>query len=373
MKAPSPLSASPLPSAPGHAGEALHRIGVIGAGAWGTALAIAFARAGRTVTLWGRNPEQMHRMRSTGQASEALGGLVLPPALTLTADLADIAALQALVVAVPTQNLREVATAMAPHLSGGFEGRFGTIPILSAAKGIERGSGAFVTDILRESIENGRGNEGGRAASLPTIGQYGLLSGPSFAIDVARGLPTAIVLAMADEAQSRALALALSSPQLRLYASTDIAGVQIGGAAKNVLAIAAGIVMGKGLGESARAAIIARGFAETRRYALAHGALGETLMGLSGMGDLVLSAASLQSRNYALGFALGQGQSLADVLAGGKLAEGAFTAEILARTAQQQGIDMPVVQAVAAVLAQTQDIDTAIRLLLARPLKHEQE
>lgn len=326
-----------------------NRVAVIGAGAFGSALALAFARAGRDVILWGRDASRMAKMAQTRRCGEALPGVALEAGITPTADLALACQPGVIVAAIPTQSLGEVARAMAGHVTT-------DAAVISAAKGIERSTGAFVTDVLREALGPHR---------------FGVISGPSFATDVAKGLPTAISLAMPDGHHAEALAKRLSSATLRLYHTSDIRGVEIGGAAKNVLAIAAGIVAGMGLGESARAAMVTRGFAELRRYAGAFGAKPETLMGLSGLGDLVLTASSPQSRNYSLGLALGQGKALSEANPAGKLAEGVFTAAILGQTARQHGIEMPIVEAVAQVLEGAISVGDAVRTLMTRPLRGE--
>ncbi len=324
-------------------------VAVIGAGAFGIALALAFRQAGREVVLWGRNTATMRTFETARDLSALFPGMRLPSGIHATADLQRVAGIGVLVIAVPSQAMRQMSEALALVVPPGRA-------IISAAKGIEQQTGAFMTEILADSMGAQR---------------YGILSGPSFAADVARGLPTAISLAMAEARDAEALAHFLSSPGLRLYHTTDIRGVEIGGAAKNVLAIAAGIVAGLGMGDSARAAMITRGFAELQRYAQVFGAKPETLMGLSGLGDLVLTASSPQSRNYALGFALGQGARPTDALGSGKLAEGAFTAVILAETAKARGIDMPIVFAVAAILAGRLSVEEAVRHLMSRPLKGE--
>jgi glycerol-3-phosphate dehydrogenase (NAD(P)+) len=266
-----------------------------------------------------------------------------------TSQLADVRDAGALLLAVPAQAVRAVAQALAGVARE-------DVPVLICAKGIEQTSGLFMSEVL--------------AASLPRACPMAL-SGPSFAADVARGLPTAIVLAAPDAARAAALAEDLSGPALRVYHGDDMRGVEIGGAAKNVLAIACGIVAGRRLGESARAALVARGFAELTRFARAHGARPETLMGLSGLGDLVLTAASPQSRNFAFGEALGRGASVADALRSGKLIEGALTAPVLAAKAAAKGVDMPVAGAVEAVIAGRLSVDKAIEALMMRPIKSE--
>jgi glycerol-3-phosphate dehydrogenase (NAD(P)+) len=322
-------------------------VGVAGAGAFGTALALASARAGRRVLLWARDEETVASLRERREAPR-LPGVKLPETIEPVSDVAALGLVEALILAVPTQALRSASTLLAPSLPEG-------LPVISAAKGIEQGSGRFTTQIIAEALPQ----------AVPAV-----LSGPSFAADIARGLPTALTLASADAGLARALAEALNSSALRIYHSNDPRGVEIGGAAKNVLAIAAGIAIGLGLGESARAALVARGFAELRRFGEAHGAQAETLMGLSGLGDVVLSCATAQSRNFAYGQALGQGRTPTEA-AGGKLAEGAFTASVLVEMARAQEIDMPIAEAVASVIAGTVGVRAAVADLLARPVRAE--
>ncbi|MFC5421332.1 NAD(P)H-dependent glycerol-3-phosphate dehydrogenase [Bosea eneae] len=322
-------------------------VGVAGAGAFGTALALAAARAGRRVVLWARDEETVASLRDQREAPR-LPGAKLPPAIEPVSDSAALAQVEALILTVPTQALRAASTLLAPALPHG-------LPVISAAKGIEQGSGRFTTQIIAQVLPQ----------AVPAV-----LSGPSFAADIARGLPTALTLACADAALAKALAEALNSQTLRIYHSNDPRGVEIGGAAKNVLAIAAGIAIGLGLGESARAALVARGFSELRRFGEAHGAQAETLMGLSGLGDVVLSCATAQSRNFAYGQALGEGRSPAEA-SGGKLAEGAFTAPVLVEMARAQAIDMPIAEAVSSIIAGTVGVREAVAELLARPVRAE--
>jgi glycerol-3-phosphate dehydrogenase (NAD(P)+) len=324
-------------------------VGVAGAGAWGTALANAVARAGRDVILWTRDPAQAQAMARDRENHAKLPGLRLDPKVTPTADLGSLAAAEALLVAVPAQAVRAVCVALAPFAAE-------SCAVIVTAKGIERGTQSFMTDIVGEIMPRAR----------PAI-----LSGPSFAQDVAAGLPTAVVIAASAGGLASELAAALASSALRLYHATDMRGVEIGGAAKNVLAIAAGIVEGSGLGDSAKAALTARGFAELRRFALAHGARPETLMGLSGLGDLMLSTATPRSRNFAFGLALGRGEPLATA-AHGQLAEGAFTAAVLVQMARQKGISMPVSEAVAAILEGKVSIADAVLALMNRPVRAEE-
>ena len=326
-------------------------ISVLGGGAWGTALALAAARAGRKVVLWTRDTDHAEAMQRTRENAPRLPGIPLPETILITASLKDAAdSARAILLAVPAQSLRGVTEALSLVVKQG-------IPIIICAKGIDQRSGEFMSEIVTDTIRG----------AMP-----GILSGPSFAVDVAKGLPTAIVLAAPLEPVSEALARALSSPAFRIYHSTDIRGVEIGGAAKNVLAIATGIVEGRGLGDSARAAITARGFAELSRLARSYGAKPETLMGLSGLGDLVLTCASRKSRNFAFGDDLGRGLSLSEA-GGGKLAEGVHTARILVDMARARSVDMPIAEAVADILAGRISIQESIDLLLMRPLKTEYE
>ena len=324
------------------------RIGIIGAGAWGTALANAAALAGRDVILWGRDHDDIARMVAHRENQKRLPGVRLHDRVTPTASLADAADARALLLAVPAQTLRGVAEALSLCLKGG-------IPVVITAKGIERETGLFLSDVVRDLLPG----------VMPAV-----LSGPSFADDVARGLPTAVVLAAPDDHVAQILGHALSSPRFRVYHGTDMRGVEIGGAAKNVLAIAAGIVEGSGLGESAKAALTARGFAELQRFAAAYGARPETLMGLSGLGDLILTCGSLKSRNFAFGHDLGRGLSPAEA-GQGKLAEGVFTAHVLVTMARARGVGMPIAEAVDAVLNGSLSVDKAVAALMTRPLKAE--
>jgi glycerol-3-phosphate dehydrogenase (NAD(P)+) len=320
-------------------------VAVIGAGAWGTALADVARRAGREVTLYARDPTHAAQMAAT-RNNPKLPGVKIAADITVTHDLALAARADVLLLAVPAQHLRDAVRAIAPHLAPAK-------PLVACAKGIEHGSHQFMTEVIAEAAP----------AASPAI-----LSGPSFADDVARGLPTAVTLAATDEALARALVQALGSATFRPYHSTDVRGVEIGGAAKNVLAIAAGIVVGRKLGASAQAALTTRGFSELARLGRACGARGETLGGLSGLGDLILTCSSPQSRNFALGLALGRNEAPARE----KLAEGEFTAPVLVELAASQGVDMPVSNAVAAILAGAITIDAAIEGLLTRPFKAEE-
>lgn len=319
-------------------------IGVIGAGAWGSALANAMARAGRGVTLWTRNEQAAKALAQTRMVPH-LPNIALEGAVRVTSDMAQAANADALLLVVPAQSLRQVAMLLAPHIIPGT-------PIIACAKGIERGTRKFMTQVIEDEIAQAR-----RA----------ILSGPSFASDVARGLPTAVTLAAQDEALAIALTNALGSSTFRPYHATDIRGVEIGGAAKNVLAIAAGIVMGRELGASALAALITRGFAELSRFGQAMGAKPETLAGLSGLGDLILTCSSPQSRNFSYGMRLGRGEDTAD----GALTEGHFTASVLSDLAHAHDVDMPIVHMVHEILEGRLRIDDAIGALLHRPFRAE--
>jgi glycerol-3-phosphate dehydrogenase (NAD(P)+) len=321
------------------------RIAVIGAGAWGTALANTIGRAGRPVLLAARGPAEAQTLAARRESAR-LPGVTLDERVSV-APLDEAAGrYDAVLLAVPAQQLRAAAGIVAPALAEGT-------PVIACAKGIEHGSRKFMTEVIAESAPK----------ALPAI-----LSGPSFAADVARGLPTAVTLGTREEAVAAALARALGSAAFRLYHSTDVRGIEIGGAAKNVLAIAAGIVAGRGLGASAAAAVTTRGFAELVRFGRSFGARIETLTGLSGLGDLILTCSSAQSRNYSLGLALGQGRTGGNA---GTLAEGVFTAPALVELANAKGIELPIAHAVANILAKRVSVDGAIENLLTRPFRAE--
>ena len=320
------------------------RIAVLGAGSWGTALAQAALRAGRDVVLWSRDAKAAQAMVAT-RLNPLLPDVTIDKRIAITSSLTDALKADAILAAVPAQSLRSLASLIAPSLSE-------NIPVISCAKGIECGTHKFMTQIIAEAAPR----------ATPAI-----LSGPSFAADVARGLPTAVTLSAADETIAADLAKALGSATFRPYHTTDLRGVEIGGAAKNVLAIATGIVSGRGLGASAAAALVTRGFAELVRFGRKLGARPETLTGLSGLGDLVLTCSSPQSRNYSLGLSLGKGQPDQSH----KLAEGAFTASVLSEMAKAHGVDMPITAAVAAVLDGGMSVDDAIASLMTRPFRAE--
>jgi glycerol-3-phosphate dehydrogenase (NAD(P)+) len=319
-------------------------VSVIGGGAWGTALALVAARAGRNVKLYARDPATVASINQRQENTARLPGVKLDAPVTATGDILATVSSDIIILAAPAQQLRATLGAFAPHVMAGT-------PVVIAAKGLEHGTGKRLSEVAAEVA--------------PTL-EPAILSGPSFALDVARGLPTAVTIAAADESLALDLCHALSTPSFRPYAETDIIGVEIGGAVKNVLAIAAGIVAGRRLGASASAALVARGFAELRRLAETLGAKPETLMGLSGLGDLTLTCSSVQSRNFAHGLALGEGRPEPPTLA-----EGVSTAAVARDLAHRHRVMMPIVEAVAAILAREIEIGAAIEALMTRPIKRE--
>ena len=324
--------------------------GVIGGGAWGTALAQVCARAGLSVILQARETEVVAAINDTHANPLFLPDITLDSAISATADLADLAGCDLVLAVAPAQHLRAAMSAFAPHVRAG-------LPILLCAKGVEQGSLKLMTEVLAETAPQ----------AAPAV-----LSGPSFAGEVARGLPTAVTLACRDEALGAALAQAIATPMFRPYLSADMIGAEAGGAVKNVLAIACGIVEGKGLGRSAHAALITRGFAELTRLAEALGGEAETVAGLCGLGDLVLTCSSPQSRNMSVGLALGRGETLEAALAGKlSVAEGVASAPAVRALAAKLGVETPICEAVAAILSGEAGVDEAILGLLTRPLKSE--
>ncbi|MES2337972.1 MAG: NAD(P)H-dependent glycerol-3-phosphate dehydrogenase [Pseudomonadota bacterium] len=322
------------------------RIGVIGGGAWGTALAQVAARGGEPVLLWAREGDVVASINTTRQNSLFLRGVPLSESITATGDLGDLSPCDALLVVAPAQHVRAVLEQI----------DVGTTPLVLCAKGIEAGTRLLVGEVAR---------------AVAPQAPIAVLSGPTFAHEVAAGQPTAVTLACEDDDLRGRLADRLASPAFRPYASSDVVGAEIGGAVKNVLAIACGVVEGAGLGLNARAALIARGFAEMTRFGMARGARGETLAGLSGLGDLVLTCSSTSSRNFSLGVGLGQGKAAGDLLADRRtVAEGAFTAPVLREAAAEANVDMPVVAAVCDLLGGG-DVRDVIGRLLARPLRAE--
>lgn len=355
---------------------------MIGGGAWGTALAVVASARG-PVTLWAREAEVVTSVNSARENAVFLPGVALPGAVRATRDLAAVAACDALIVAVPVQHLRGV-------LEDAGLGPSSPMPLLLCAKGIEAGTAMLPSEIATDVANHPRLSPN-QASAQPELvdgdpqARTGLreapperfelplavLSGPSFAAEVARGLPTALTLACADAALGAAWVVRLGAPAFRLYASDDCVGAEVGGAVKNVLAVAAGVVIGCGLGENARAALIARGFVEMVRYGIARGGRAETMAGLSGLGDLVLTCGSTASRNMTLGMALGGGAAVADALARARgVAEGAATAPVLAADARARGVAMPIVDAVADLLGGA-EVGEIVERLLARPARGE--
>lgn len=317
-------------------------IGVVGAGAFGTALAVALAREGRAVTLWARDAAHVAEMAATRRNEGRLPGVPLPETVSVTAEIADLRQAEAVLLSTPMQAMRPFLADAAPVLDG--------LRLVACCKGMDLATLAGPTALI--------------AAACPAA-RPAILTGPSFAADIARGLPTALTLATATD--DMALQHLLATPGLRLYRTTDIIGAELGGALKNVIAIAAGVVIGAGLGDSARAALMTRGYAEMVRLALALGARAETMAGLSGLGDLVLTCTSAQSRNFRFGQALGAGQGFDPAVT----VEGAATARAVSDLARQRGIDLPVTAMVAALVSGAVTLPQAIQSLLSRPLKQE--
>ncbi|MBB4286575.1 NAD(P)H-dependent glycerol-3-phosphate dehydrogenase [Roseospira goensis] len=329
----------------------LDRIGILGAGAWGTALAATARRAGRGVTLWAREPDVAAAITHDHVNPDFLPGIVLPEGLAATTNPgAVLDAADAVLLVTPAQHVRTVCAGLAARWPAG-------LPAVICAKGLETASGATMGEVLAETLPQA---------------PCAVLSGPTFATEVARGLPTAVTLACADRALGEALVHGLGTATFRPYWTDDVIGVQVGGAVKNVLAIACGIVEGRGLGDNARAALITRGLAELSRLAVAMGGRPDTLRGLSGLGDLMLTATSMQSRNYSLGVALGQGRTLTDILGARRsVAEGVHTARAVAAMGARLGVDLPISEAVDAVLNAGADLDSTIQGLLSRPFRAE--
>ena len=323
------------------------RIGVVGGGAWGTALAQVAACGGEEVLLWAREPEASESINAGHQNELFLPGVKLSPSLRATAELGALEGCDALLVVTPAQHTRSVLSKL------DAAGK----PLVLCSKGIEDSTGQLMHEVAHEAQPE---------CSLA------VLSGPTFAHEVAAGLPAAVTLAAEDAETGGALVQRLARPFFRPYLSDDVAGAEVGGAVKNVLAIACGVVDGRGLGLNARAALISRGFAEMTRFGLAKGARAETLAGLAGLGDLVLTCSSTSSRNFSLGKGIGEGRSAAELLADRRtVAEGAYTAPVLKRAADAIGVDMPIVGAVCALLSGEMSVDDAMDALLSRPLRPE--
>ena len=328
----------------------VQQIAVVGGGAWGTALAQTLRLAERDVTLWARNEALVAEIATKHSNSKYLPGIALDQGLRVTTDLAAVSHAGIVLLVTPAQEARRMAGLLKPLLKAGT-------PVVICSKGLEQATGKTLVDVLHEALPQ----------IIPAV-----LSGPSFAVDVVRGLPAAVTLACSDPALGQKLAETLGYKNFRIYWTDDVTGVQLGGSVKNVLAIAAGIVSGRGLGASAHAALVTRGAAELRRFGEALGARPETMLGLSGLGDLLLTCGSLQSRNMSLGHALGQGRTLVEILgARHSVSEGVMTAAAVASQAKARGIDMPISTAVAGIVSGRVDIDTAINALLTRPFKAE--
>jgi len=322
-------------------------LGIVGGGAWGTALAQVAAAGGRETLLWAFEPEVVEAINAAHENTAFLAGVPLDPAIRATSDLSELESCDAWLVVTPAQHMRAVLERATDCDK----------PLVLCSKGIEEKSGMLLHQVAK--------------AACPGAG-IAVLSGPTFAHEVAQGLPTAVTLAAEDGALAERLRDRIKQPTFRIYVSDDLAGAEIGGAVKNVLAIACGVVEGKGLGQNARAALIGRGFAEMTRFGLAFGARRETLAGLSGLGDLVLTCSSTSSRNYSLGKGIGEGRSAAELLADRMtVAEGAFTAPVLARLARDKGIDMPIVEAVDALIGGRAGVDEVLGALLSRPSRSE--
>ena len=329
----------------------MQTIGILGAGAWGTALAMAAERAGRDVILQAHEAEVADAINNGYENTPFLPGVTLDPAIRATQDVADAVQADAVLLVTPAQFLRPVLEAAKPHWKPGT-------PAVICAKGIEQGTFKLLSDVVMETLGD--------------LAPVAVLSGPTFAIEVARKLPTAVTLACVDETMGQTLCTALSSRSFRPYYTYDVIGAQLGGAVKNVLAIACGIVEGKQMGDNGRAALITRGLAEIARLGLVMGADERTMMGLSGLGDLTLTCNAMQSRNFSLGVALGQGRALEDILAERKsVTEGVFTAAAVTEMARRAQVDMPICQAVDGVINLGANLDEIIEGLLKRPLNVE--
>ena len=328
----------------------IENVSIVGAGAWGTALAQTLSQSGKSVTIWARETDVASDINERHVNRTFLPGVPLDPGVRATVNLREAARADVILLVVPAQHLRAVANELARDLAADQ-------PVVICAKGLEQATGKLMGEVAGEVLPQ----------SLLAV-----LSGPSFAADVVRGLPAALTLACRSEPAGKAMAAGLSSRQMRLYWSSDVIGAELGGSVKNVLAIAAGIVSGRELGASAHAALVTRGFAELRRFAEAYGARPETLMGLSGLGDLILTCGSPQSRNMSLGRALAEGQHLSDIMGSrSAVTEGVYTAAAVVKLARAKNIDMPIAEAVHAIVEGQMSVDDAIASLMQRPLKAE--
>ncbi len=328
----------------------MKKLGVIGAGAWGTALATVGVRAGLETLIWAREEEVVDSINRSHENHLYLKGVSLDPALKATSDMADLKACEIILMVAPAQHLRSVSAILNDHISS-------NIPILICSKGIEVSSGKLMSTVLSETMPDN---------------PIGVLSGPTFAAETSRNMITALTLAMKDEKLGLDIVQTLGLPTFRPYFSSDVIGAQIGGAIKNIIAIASGIVAGLGLGENAKAALITRGLNEMQRFGLSRGARSETLMGLSGVGDLVLTCSSMQSRNMSLGKALGQGKSFNEIMAGRiSVSEGAHTVEVVHKIAVEEGIEMPITEAVYRIIYGGDSVEEVMNDLMTRPFTKE--
>lgn len=328
----------------------MNKIGIIGAGAWGTALAQSLAGAGREVVMWAREPETVSAINGKHENTLFLPGIKLHENIKATDSLTTAAQSDVLLITTPAQHVRATLQALKADVGDGK-------PFVICAKGIEIDSGLLMSQVAKEVV--------------PT-GSFAILTGPTFASEIAEGLPSAVTIACADKDVGQQLQEALSSRTLRTYLTDDMIGAQVGGAVKNVIAIACGVIQGLGMGESARAALVTRGLAEMSRLANAMGGKKETLMGQCGVGDLILTCSSQQSRNFSLGAALGKGEKLEDILAKrNSVTEGVHTAKALVVMAKNNAVDMPIAFAINTCLSEGAPIGDMIEKMLDRPLRAE--
>lgn len=328
----------------------MKKLGVIGAGAWGTALATVGVRAGLDTLIWALEDEVVTSINETHENHLFLDGVPLDPALRATPDMADLADRDLIMLVAPAQHLRSVSAKLAEHVKAG-------VPVLICSKGIEISTGKLMSNVLEETMPN----------SI-----IGVLGGPTFAAETSRGMVSALTLATADEKVGLEIMEALGMPNFRPYYTSDVIGAQIGGAIKNVIAIASGIVVGLGLGENAKAAVITRGLNEMQRFGLSRGARSETMIGLSGLGDLVLTCSSTLSRNMSLGKALGEGNSFKEIMAGRRsVSEGAHTVKVVHKIAIEEDLDMPITESVYRVIYDGDSVEEVMGDLLTRPFTKE--
>lgn len=328
----------------------MKKLGVIGAGAWGTALATVSVRAGLDTLIWAREHEVVEGINASHENQLYLPGVPLDSALVATSDMANLSDRDIILMVAPAQHLRSVSANLAEYLPHG-------IPVLICSKGIEVATGKLMSSVLGETMPDN---------------PVGVLSGPTFAAETSRNMVSALTLAMSDEKMGCEIVETLGQSTFRPYFTTDVIGAQIGGAVKNVIAIASGIVAGLSLGENAKAALITRGLSEMQRFGLSRGARAETLMGLSGVGDLVLTCSSTQSRNMSLGLELGQGKSFQEIMDGRiSVSEGAHTVQIVHKIAVEEGIEMPITEAVYRIIYEGDSVQEVMNDLMTRPFTKE--